>query len=139
MFGKIRYISDNNAVQENVLSFIQYASDFSFNDDDHEARWDSMDAIHHDNWQAAKQEYVSQVKDECDYRIEQLRQTTTKREIIIKGQIANATDKKILRMRNAQLDNLRKEYDVQKKELEETIIKADIHTQPLVKGVLHVE
>ena len=136
---KLVAISDNNAVQENVLSFIQYASDFSFNDDDHEARWDSMDAIHHDNWQAAKQEYVSQVKDECDYRIEQLRQTTTKREIIIKGQIANATDKKILRMRNAQLDNLRKEYDVQKKELEETIIKADIHTQPLVKGVLHVE
>ncbi len=78
------------------------------------------------------------MKEECDYRVEQQRQTATKREIIIKGQIANATDDRILRMRTGQLDNLRKKYEEQKKVLEETVQKADIHTQPLVKGVLHV-
>ena len=98
-----------------------------------------MDKIHYENWQAAKAEYIELVKEDCDFRVEQLRQTTTKREIIIKGQIANATDERILRMRNAQLENLRKHYEEQKKVLEETIQKADIHTQPLVKGVLHVE
>ena len=98
-----------------------------------------MDKIHYENWQAAKADYIELVKEDCDFRVEQLRQTTTKREIIIKGQIANATDERILRMRNAQLENLRKHYEEQKKVLEETIQKADIHTQPLVKGVLHVE
>ena len=87
----------------------------------------------------AKSEYVEIVKEDCDFRIEQLRQTTTKREIIIKGQIAAATDERILRMRNAQLENLRKHYEEQKKILEDTVQKADIHTQPLVKGVLHIE
>jgi hypothetical protein len=42
-------------------------------------------------------------------------------------------------MRTAQLENLKKNYKEQKRALEETIGKADIHTQPLVKGILHVE
>ena len=42
-------------------------------------------------------------------------------------------------MRYAQLENVRKHYEEEQKVLEETIQKADIHTQPLVKGVLHVE
>ena len=136
---KLIAVSDNDAVRDNVLNFMQYASDFTFDDASYSARWDSMDKIHYENWQVAKEEYIELVKEDCDFRVEQLRQTTTKREIIIKGQIANATDERILRMRNAQLENLRKHYEEQKKVLEETIQKADIHTQPLVKGVLHVE
>lgn len=136
---KLVAVSDNEMVRENVLSYMQYASDYSFTDGEHTARWDSMDGIHYDNWQAAKLEYVELVKEDCDFRVEQLRQTTTKREIIIKGQIANATDERIHRMRTAQLENLRKHYDEQKRVLEQTIQKADIHTQPLVKGVLHIE
>ena len=136
---KLIAVSDNNAVKENVLNFMQYASDYAFDDSIHAARWDSMDRIHYENWQNAKSEYVELVKEDCDFRIEQLRQTTTKREIIIKGQIAAATDERILRMRNAQLENLRKHYEEQKKILEDTVQKADIHTQPLVKGVLHIE
>ena len=136
---KLVAVSDNDAVRDNVLNFMQYASDYVFDDSRHSAKWDSMDNIHYENWQAAKTEYVEVVREDCDFRVEQLRQTTTKREIIIKGQIANATDERILRMRNAQLENLRKHYEEQKKVLEETIQKADIHTQPLVKGVLHVE
>lgn len=136
---KLIAVSDNDAVRENVLNIMQYASDYAFDDEKYTARWDSMDRVHYDDWQAAKTEYVELVKEDCDFRVEQLRQTTTKREIIIKRQIANATDERIHRMKTAQLENLRKHYEDQKRVLEETIQKADIHTQPLVKGVLHVE
>ncbi len=136
---KLIAISNNDAVRDSVLSYIQFASDYTFEDAEYTAKWDSMDKIHYEKWQVAKEEYIDIVKEECDFRVEQLRQTTTKREIIIKGQIANATDERILRMRNAQLENLRKHYEEQKKELEEIIQRADIHTQPLVRGVLHVE
>ena len=136
---KLVAVSDNEAVKENVLNFMQYASDYDFNDDVHMTRWDSMDSIHYKSWQDAKAEYLNIVKEDCDFRIEQLRQTTTKREIIIKGQIANATDERIHRMRTGQLEKLRKHFDEQKKILDDTIQKADIHTQLLVKGVLHVD
>lgn len=136
---KLIAVSDNEAVRDNVLNFMQYASDYSFDDSEHANKWDDLDQLHYKNWQDAKDEYVDLVREDCDFRVEQLRQTTTKREIIIKGQIANATDDRILRMRNAQLDNLRKHFEEQKKMLEDAIQKADIHTQPLVKGVLHIE
>lgn len=136
---KLIAVSDNEAVRDNVLNFMQYASDYSFDDSEHASKWDDLDQLHYKNWQDAKDEYVDLVREDCDFRVEQLRQTTTKREIIIKGQIANATDDRILRMRNAQLDNLRKHFEEQKKKLEDAIQKADIHTQPLVKGVLHIE
>lgn len=136
---KLIAVSDNEAVRDNVLNFMQYASDYSFDDSEHANKWDDLDQLHYKNWQDAKDEYVDLVREDCDFRVEQLRQTTTKREIIIKGQIANATDDRILRMRNAQLENLRKHFEEQKKMLEDAIQKADIHTQPLVKGVLHIE
>ncbi len=132
-------ISNNQAVRENVLTFIHFGADYLFSGSQYKARWDSLDSIHHDNWQRARTEYEGIVREDCDFRKEQLRQTTTKREIIIKGQIANASDERILRMRNAQLENLRNHYEEQKKILDETVSKADIHTQPLVRGVLHIE
>ena len=132
-------VSSNNAIQDNVLSAMHYAGNYDFDDGDHKTAWDDMDSIHHAEWQKAKNEYVKLVKEDCDFRIQQLLETNTKREVIIKGQISNATDDRIKRMRIAQLDNLRKHLDEQKNMLENTVSKADIHTQVLVRGLLHVK
>ncbi|MCR5630099.1 SNF2-related protein [Eubacterium sp.] len=135
---KLVAISDDERVEENVLSYMQYASDYKFNNNEFRSKWDDMDKIHYKNWQNAKDVYVDLVREDCNYREEQLRQMTNKRESIIKSQIENVSDEKILRMRNAQLDNLKKQYSNQKRNFEETVQKADIHTQQLIKGVLHV-
>jgi 2-hydroxy-3-keto-5-methylthiopentenyl-1-phosphate phosphatase len=136
---KLVAVSKNSDVQENILSFLHYASDYQCDMSACEQKWTEIDGLHHDLWQRAKDEYVETVKSDCDFRIEQLRQNTTKKEAIIKGQIANAEDERILRMKNTQLENTRSEYETQKSKLVETISKADIHTQVLVKGILHVE
>lgn len=136
---KLVAVSENKDVQDNVLNYMQYAEDYRVDGSKFEAKWEEMDKLHYQSWLHAKDEYVNMVKEECDYRVEQQRQNVTKREAIIKGQIANASDERIKRMRTGQLDNLRKKYEEQKRVLEETIQKADIHTQPLVRGVLHVE
>jgi hypothetical protein len=136
---KLIAVSDNEQVQTNILAFIQYASDYAFDDGAHAAKWEAMDSIHYEKWQMTKAEYVQSVREACEYRVDQLRQNTTKRESVIRAQIAGAKDERILRMRTAQLENLKKNYEEQKRALEETIGKADIHTQPLVKGILHVE
>lgn len=47
-------------------------------------------------------------------------------------------EEKIKRMRQSQLDNLEKDYAVQTNIINETIAKADIHTNLLVKGILHI-
>ncbi len=42
-------------------------------------------------------------------------------------------------MRISQLEKLHNHYEEHKKLLEKVVQKADIHTQRLVRGVLHIE
>jgi SNF2 family DNA or RNA helicase len=136
---KLIVVSDNDTVRDSILEFMQYASDYFFSDDCHSVKWDFLEQIQYEKWQKAKSDYSSLVKEECDFRFEQLKQTTKKREIILKSQIENATDDRILRMRISQLEKLHNHYEEHKKLLEKVVQKADIHTQRLVRGVLHIE
>lgn len=132
-------ISENEIVQKNVLSILQYASEFDFNDEPHAEKWEEMDSLHYKRWQETKGEYVKTVTEECDYRIDQLAQSFRQREIILKGMIDSATDEKIIRMRTSQLNKLIHDFEEQKKALRDTISKADIHTNLLIRGMLHVD
>ena len=70
--------------------------------------------------------------------MEQIAHSANQQETIVRAQIDVATDDKIKRMRVSQLENLKKKYEEQKRTVEETISKADIHTNLLIRGVLHV-
>lgn len=132
-------LSENIEVQKQVLTYLQYADEYDFDTDSHVKSWDSMDELHHTRWQESKRKYLDEVKNECDYRMEQLSHSYHQREAIVKTQISNAEDEKIIRMRRAQLDKLTSDFDAQQRKMNETISKADIHTELLVKGILHVE
>lgn len=136
---RIIAISNNEKVSNSVLNFIQYASSYSFNENDFSDEWISIDSLHYDKWQQAKEEYVASVKEECNYRIEQLSQSHIKSELLLKAQLETATDERIVRMKTSQLENLKQKYLEQKERLDSTGEKADIHASLLVKGMLHVE
>lgn len=135
---KLVAVSNNEAVQKYVLSSLQFATDYAI-EGNHDMTWDDMDSIHREKWQNAKKEYAEDVREECEYRMEQMTHSYTQREMIYRNMIQDATDEKIIRMRTSQLEKLKKDYDSQKKQTEDTIHKADIHTNLLVRGVLHVE
>ena len=132
-------VSSNPAVEKNILNFIQYASEYYEDDGAHQSRWDQMDDLHYKRWQDSKEQYSADVRDECEYRKEQLTHSFHQQEAIVRGQIESATDDKIKRMRFAQLENITKKYNAQTKKVDETVAKVDIHTNLLVRGVLHVD
>ena len=132
-------VSSNPAVEKNILNFIQYASEYYEDDGAHQSSWDQMDDLHYKRWQDSKEQYSADVRDECEYRKEQLTHSFHQQEAIVRGQIESATDDKIKRMRIAQLDNITKKYNAQTKKVDETVAKVDIHTNLLVRGVLHVD
>lgn len=135
---KLIAISDNEMVQKNVLTYMQYCTEFEFDGSSHTKKWNSMDKLHYDRWQKDKCAYVKTVKDECNYRIQQLSQSYNQREAIFRNMISSAEDEKIKRMRQSQLDKLFTDFNKQKKNMTDIIAKADIHTNLLVKGILHV-
>ena len=135
---KLIAISDNEMVQKNVLTYMQYCTEFEFDGSSHTKKWNLMDKLHYDRWQKDKCAYVKTVKDECNYRIQQLSQSYNQREAIFRNMISSAEDEKIKRMRQSQLDKLFIDFNKQKKNMTDIITKADIHTNLLVKGILHV-
>lgn len=136
---KLVAISDNEAVEKNILSFLHYASESYENNGSYSQKWDSMDQLHYQRWQVAKESYTKEVREECEYRLEQIAHSSNQQEAIVRAQIASATDDKIKRMRESQLENLKNKYEEQKRRVEESISRADIHTNLLVRGVLHVD
>lgn len=136
---KLVAISNDIEVQENVLSIMKYANDYNEAIGDYNEKWNAMDSVHYNKWKKEKEKYVNDVREECDYRLEQLTHSTNKREAILLGMIDKAEDEKIKRMRKSQLDKLRLDYEKQKKEVDNIVAKAEIKTNLLIKGILHVE
>ena len=132
-------ISDNEIVQKNILNYIQYSSEYEYEGAQHVAVWDSMDRLHYEKWQAEKTVYTSDIKKECEYRLDQLRHSFHQREAVYRAMISNAEDERIKRMRKSQLDKLVADFEQQKKRLDETVQRVDIRTNLQVKGILHVE
>lgn len=132
-------VSDNPAVEKNILSFIQYASEYYGDEGTHQTRWDQMDDLHYQLWQKARDKYSADIREECEYRQEQLTHSFHQQEAIVRGQIESATEEKIKRMRVAQLENIRKKYNAQIQKVDEAVAKVDIHTNLLVRGILHVD
>ena len=136
---KLVAISDNKKKKKHILSIMQYAADYHEASGDYNTKWNSMDGLHYEKWKEVKAEYVQDVKAECDYRLEQLAHSTNQREAIFRDMIAKAEDEKIIRMRTSQLEKLLVDFDRQKREMDEIVSRAEIKTNLLVKGILHVE
>ena len=131
-------ICKDEGVEQNILSILQYASEYAADSKDHTAAWDAMDGDHYSRWIEKKKEYVADVEAECNYRLEQQLHSFNQREAYVRQQIEAAKNDKIRRMREAQLENLMRKAEEQKKETMDISRKADIHTTLLVKGILHV-
>ncbi len=131
-------ISSNPEVESRLLSFMQYASEYHADEMDL-IDWENMENRHYERWQTAKEKYFREVRDECEYRKEQLTHSFLQQEAIVRNQINSATDEKIKRMRIAQMENLKKKHDAQEKKIDDAMNKADIHTTLLVKGVIHID
>lgn len=132
-------VSENPIVQKNILSYIQYSSEYEYDDAGHETVWDAMDRLHYGKWQAEKAVYTENVRNECEYRLERLRHSFNQREAIFRNMIKNAEDERIIRMRQSQLDKLTADFEEQQRKIDETVKRVDIHTNLQVKGILHVE
>ena len=132
-------VSGNEVVQRNILGYLQYSSEYEYEDGPHTSVWDAMDKLHYEKWQAEKTAYIKDIREECEYRLDQLRHSFNQREAVYRAMISNAEDERIIRMRQSQLDKLTADFEQQKRKLDDTVTRVDIRTNLQVKGILHVE
>lgn len=131
-------VSENEYVQSNIFNMIPYAVDYDFDASDCNAGWDELEQAHYEKWVKERNVYRELVASDCKFRIDQLMLQLNVRKTIIENKIKIDKDERIIRMHNGQLNKLNNEIaDIQKK-FSDIAARADIHTELLVKGVLHV-
>ena len=97
-----------------------------------------LDAVHHRLWSEAKQAHRERMEAMARARRESLTTSHNARIALLREQLSSATDDKIRRMRQSQIDNAEADYTRRMQELDSAGEKADILARPVAFGVLQV-
>jgi len=103
-----------------------------------DAEFKKLDDIHHGQWNDEKEAHANRTIEICSFRRESLETSHQGRVSIISDQLANATDERIRRMKQAQLNNNQADYERKKTELDKADKASDILARPVVFGMLIV-
>ena len=103
-----------------------------------QAAFDRLDAAHYERWAEARSEHKNQNQRIVDYRRESLTTSHRARVAMLEDRLANATNDKIFRMRQAQLTNAEVDFQRHVAELEQAVSRADLNAEPVAYGVVVV-
>ena len=103
-----------------------------------QAVFDRLDAAHYERWAEARTEHKNKNQRTADYRRESLTTSHRARVVVLEDRLANATNEKILRMRQAQLANAEADFQRHLAELEQAVTRADLNAEPVAYGVVVV-
>lgn len=103
----------------------------------HQASAD-LERRHHALWQEARDHHRARTEDMARYRRESLRTSHEARMALLESQLAQATEERIRRMREAQVANAVHSYGEQMDELEDAGERADILYRPVAYGTITV-
>lgn len=101
--------------------------------------WNELDAHHYKLWSDAREKHQRQTQKLAQYRRESLTTSHSARIALLKDQLNQATDEKISRMRQSQIDSAETDYARRIQELDIAMERADITAQPVAYGVIHIE
>ena len=94
---------------------------------------------HYQIWSDARAEHVEQTMHIADFRRGSLETSHNARMALLNTQLTRARNGRIHTMKTAQQANAQADYERRKKEIEEAVSKADITTQPVGWGIMHVK
>lgn len=126
-------------VEDTVMSLLAEAEDDSEPGQVDDAALDALDHRHHELWHSARAQHVAENTRVVEHRLQSLRVSHRAREGILSEQLASADHERIRRMREAQLEHARKDYEQIVSRLQAGADEADILASVVVHGTLRVE
>ena len=136
---RLSVVSTDDRIEENLLSILQSAETSDVRVALENDIQSTLQGTHYQKWLAAREHYMQDVREECFYRLDQMNHSFRKKLAIVEERIRKANDENIIRMRVGEKANLERKYEEQKHRVEDTIRKADIHSELLVRGKLLVK
>ena len=100
--------------------------------------WDGLDAQHYKLWNDAKTKHRQQTQELAEYRRESLSTSHRARIALLEEQLQQATNEKIQKMRQAQIDAAEADYARRIQDLDIAMERADVLADPVAYGVINV-
>lgn len=98
-----------------------------------------LEAIHYRVWMSSRGEHIESVTRSAEVRLASLKASHQARVALLEEQRDQATDARIRRMKEGQLEAANRDYERRRSELERVAGQAEIVAEAAVLGVLYVE
>jgi len=103
-----------------------------------EAEEERLEAIHYRLWMSSRGEHIDSVTRSAEVRLASLKASHDARVALLEEQRDQATDARIRRMKEGQLEAANRDFERRRSELERVAVRAEIVAEAAVWGVLHV-
>ncbi|MDZ7759485.1 MAG: Swt1 family HEPN domain-containing protein [Desulfovermiculus sp.] len=138
---ELKPIASDGTVSEHLSQLLKNAMDSPdpLQDGFDSSVWDGLDTQHYELWKDARAKHRQKTQEVAEYRRESLSTSHKARIALLKEQLSQATDKKIQKMRQSQIDAAEADYARRSQELDISAERADIVAEPVAYGVIQIE
>lgn len=136
----IRVIAKDESVNEHILNLLQGAVDYDGPDDRSvsDADIDELDSRHYAFWKEALSSYRDKIVDLAKFKQQSLNASHEGRIAMLNDRLKSATEEKITRMRQSEIDRANREYEERSAELKQSSDQADITTERIMIGTIEI-
>jgi len=134
-------VCESPELRERIVDLLPQgrSSDIAEQDIPDQSVFDALDAQHYALWAKARSDHQERTKRLAEHRRESLIVSHNARVAMFREQLEQASDEKIHRMRQSQLDSANVDYERRTQELEQAMTQADITAQPVAYGIIQVK
>ena len=131
-------IAENASVEKDIISIMLNATSEATLEGNHDDNWRALEELHGERWREARDKYIDDVREDCQYRVEQLTHLHNKRIEVLQAELAAASNAQIRRMKSSQLDNAKRRHTELIARVEAKSDTVDLKFRLLLRGVLFV-
>jgi ATP-dependent helicase HepA len=136
----IRVLAKEKQIDQPLLSLLQRAADSSVSNDRLVSDEDieEIEARHYDLWKEALDQHRSKIVDLAKFKQQSLNASHEGRIAMLNDRLKSATEEKIRRMRQSEIERANREYEERSAELKRSSEQADITTERIMIGTIEI-
>lgn len=131
-------VCENDMVENEMLEIIHTGSSETTDSADLDARWQSLEEKHINLWLEARKLNAEEVRLAAAYKLQSLRNNYNTKKLSLEQQLREATEERIIRMRQSELETANERFESKVKSIEREIEQTDIHTTLIANGVIRI-
>lgn len=135
---KLMPVCKNEYIKQHLTEILQSGNNYQAQMSAFSGQWDTLEDLHYDEWSAAKDKFVDNVKADCKYRSEQKEQNLRAKKERRIAQYGHIADVNIQKMNKGIFEGIDNQIADIQRHFKKVANSADITFELLTKGVVHV-